>query len=57
MAKQTGGKAANQRSKDQSRAAALKAKGETRRTGRCCVCNRIIRLPTYNHIASGCKGG
>ena len=56
MAKGLGGKKANQRSKDQARAADLKARGVVRRTARCSLCYRIVKVDMYAHVASGCKG-
>lgn len=56
MAKSVGGKAANQRSKDQSRAADLKARNIARTVGRCPICNRMVGLGViYEHIAHGCR--
>ena len=56
MASGIGGKKANQRGKDQSRAADLKARGVVRRTARCPLCYRIVGIDMYAHVASGCKG-
>ena len=51
-----GGKKANRRAKDQSRAADLKARGIYRRTSRCALCYRIVKVDMYSHIAAGCTG-
>ncbi len=57
MASGTGsGKRANQRNKDQNRAAYMKARGEVRRTARCPLCRRIVKIDMYGHVAAGCKG-
>jgi hypothetical protein len=53
MAKSDGGKGRAQSAKDQARAAALKALGIERTTGRCAVCYRIIAVDScksrYSH--------
>jgi hypothetical protein len=54
-AKKTGGTAGRMRAKNSAMAAALKAAGIERHTGKCPVCNRIVSLGSiYNHIVT-CK--
>jgi hypothetical protein len=48
----------NKRQAEASRnyASIMKAKGIRRTTGRCCVCYRIISIPTdYHFIGGNCK--
>lgn len=48
---------AGDRTKDQEMAQRLKAIGEERRSGRCCICYQIVPLThTYIHLTAHCQG-
>jgi ribosomal protein L37AE/L43A len=54
-AKKSVGTAGRMRAKNSAMAAAMKAAGEERNTGKCPICNRTIAVNSlYNHIVS-CK--
>jgi len=54
-AKKSGGSAGRQRAKDVAMAAAMKAQGIERNSGKCPLCNKAIGLGAlYNHIVT-CK--
>lgn len=56
-AKKSGGTAGRMRAKNSAMAAALKAAGEERTSGKCPLCNRAFSINhLYNHIIS-CKRG
>jgi hypothetical protein len=49
--------APEQKAKSQAQAAYMKERGITRTTGRCCLCNSIISIPTDKHFFGAVCGG